>query len=118
LTAGGRDLHVYSTWLGIRGEDTQRQISEAIAVMGVHSPAVLGGAFNTEPGSSIYATINDAGFDFSAFGFGAPSPNVLATNPAPHTDYVYLRGLTSLQGWLPRIPPTNHKMVAVRFALP
>jgi endonuclease/exonuclease/phosphatase family metal-dependent hydrolase len=60
LAAAGRDLHVYSTWLGIRGEDTQRQISKVIGIIGANSPTVLGGAFNTEPGSSAYAAINAA----------------------------------------------------------
>ena len=118
LAAAGRDLHVYSTWLGIRGEDTQRQISEAIGIIGANSPTVLGGAFNTEPGSSAYAAINDAGFDFAAFGLGAPSPHIQSRDPVPHTDYVWLRGLNSQHGWLPRIPPTNHEMVAVKFTLP
>ena len=118
LAAAGRDLHVYSTWLGIRGEDTQRQIAEAVSIIGANSPAVLGGAFNTEPGNSAYAAINDAGFDFAAFGLGAPSPHVQSRDPVPHTDYVWLRGLNSQRGWLPRIPPTNHKMVAVKFAVP
>jgi len=118
LAAAGRDLHVYSTWLGIRGEDTQQQISEAINIIGANSPAVLGGAFNTELGSSAYTAINDAGFDFAAFGLGAPSPHVQSRDPVPHTDYVWLRGLNSQRGWLPRIPPTNHKMVAVQFAVP
>jgi len=118
LAAAGRDLHVYSTWLGIRGEDTQRQISEAIGIIGANSPTVLGGAFNTELGSSAYAAINDAGFDFAAFGLGAPSPHVQSRDPVPHTDYVWLRGLNSQRGWLPHIPPTNHKMVAVQFAVP
>jgi endonuclease/exonuclease/phosphatase family metal-dependent hydrolase len=118
LAAAGRDLHVYSTWLGIRGEDTQRQISEAIGIIGANAPTVLGGAFNTELGSSAYAAINAAGFDFAAFGLGAPSPHVQSRDPVPHTDYVWLRGLNSQRGWLPRIPPTNHKMVAVKFTLP
>jgi len=118
LSAAGRDLHVYSTWLGVRGEDTRGQIAEVVSIIGDRSPAVLGGAFFTEPGSNAYAAINDAGFDFAAFGLGAPSPHIRATNPAPHTDYIYLRGLTSLRGWLPRTPPTNHKLVAVQFAAP
>jgi endonuclease/exonuclease/phosphatase family metal-dependent hydrolase len=118
LAAAGRDLHVYSTWLGIRGEDTQLQISEAIGIIGANSPTVLGGAFNTELGSSAYTAINEAGFDFAAFGLGAPSPYVKSRDPVPHTDYVWLRGLNSQRGWLPHIPPTNHKMVAVEFTLP
>ena len=118
LAASGRDLHVYSTWLGIRGEDTQRQIAETLSFIGANSPTVLGGAFNTEPGNSAYAAINDAGFDFAAYGLGAPSSYVQSRDPVPHTDYVWLRGLNSQRGWLPRIPPTNHKMVAVQFAMP
>jgi len=118
LAAAGNDLHVYSTWLGIRGEDTSGQIAEVIARIGQNAPAVLGGSFNTEPDSSAYASIREAGFEFAAFGLGAPSPHVQAVNPAPHTDYLWLRGLTSLRGWLPRTPPTNHKMVAVRLTWP
>ncbi len=118
LAAAGRDLHVYGTWLGIRGEDTQQQIAETIGIIGTNSPTVLGGAFNTEPGSSAYAAINDAGFDFAAFGLGTPSPYIQSRAPVPNTSYVWLRGLDSQRGWLPRIPPTNHKMVAVRFAVP
>jgi endonuclease/exonuclease/phosphatase family metal-dependent hydrolase len=96
---------------------TQRRLT-AVAFIGDRSPTVLGGAFNTEPGSSAYAAINGAGFDFAAFGLGGPSPYVQATQPGMYTNYIWLRGLTSLQGWLPRTPPTNHKRVAVRFALP
>jgi len=118
LATAGRDLHVYGTWLGIRGEDTQRQIAETIGIIGANSPTVLGGAFNTEPGSSAYTAINDAGFDFAAFGLGAPSPYVQSRDPVPNTSYIWLRGLNSQRGWLPRIPPTNHKMVAVKFAMP
>jgi endonuclease/exonuclease/phosphatase family metal-dependent hydrolase len=118
VSAAGRDVHVYSTWLGIRGEDTRKQIAEVVARIGDRSPAVLGGAFNTEPGSGAYGAINAAGFDFAAFGLGAPSPHIQSRDPVPHTDYVFLRGLNSLHGWLPRIPATNHRLVAVRFALP
>ena len=32
------------------------------------------------------AAINDAGFDFAAFGLGAPSPHVQSRDPVPHTD--------------------------------
>lgn len=112
LAVAGRDLHVYDTWLGIRGEDTQRQISETVAFIGDHSPAVLGGAFNTEQGSRVYAATNDAGFDFAAFGVSAASPHVQARAPAPHTDSAWLRG------WSTNAPTTNHKMVVVRFTQP
>jgi endonuclease/exonuclease/phosphatase family metal-dependent hydrolase len=117
LQPGGRDLDVYGTWLGIRGENTLRQVNEIVQFIGDKRPTILGGAFFAMQDSPIYTAVNDAGFDFVALGLGLPPPPD-AIDPAHHVDYVWTRGLKPLRGWTPGGPAMNHAMVAVQFELP
>lgn len=114
LRPGERDLHVYGTWLGIRGEDTLRQTTDLLAFIGDRQPAILGGAFFVMQDSPVYAAVNDAGFDFVALGLGLPPPPN-AVNPARHVDYIWTRSVKPVRGWTPAGPLMNHAMVAVTF---
>ena len=118
LQPGGRDLYVYSTWLGIRGENTQDQIGDIITFIGSNQPAVLGGSFFAEPGTPVYSVVADNGFDYVALGIGHATPDPEVEQTEPHIDYIWTRGLTPLRGWTPAGPAMNHVMVAVQFELP
>ncbi len=118
LQPGGRNVYVYSTWLGVRGENTDKQVGQLVDFIGTNWPAVLGGSFFAEPGTLVYSVVADNGFDYVALGIGQATPDPKAEQTEPHIDYIWTRGLTPLRGWTPAGPAMNHVMVAVQFELP
>jgi endonuclease/exonuclease/phosphatase family metal-dependent hydrolase len=114
LEADGNPWHAYGIWMGLEDEDTQTQIEEALAFIGDRSPASFGGDFNARPGSPVYQAVAAAGFidPFSALGIDPAPATSPAVDPQERIDFVWLRGLTPRQAWVPDSVASDHRLVA------
>ncbi len=119
VMVGDRPLEAYGVWMGLEHEERARQLDDALAYIGVASPAVFGGDFNSTPDSPIYARIRAAGFDdpFVAGGF-APALTDPAIGPVKRIDFVWARGLEVRDAQVLDSLASDHRMVVVELALP
>lgn len=115
VAVGGEPLDAYGIWLGLEDEDTQAQIREALSFIGENSPAVLGGDFNAELDSPVAQAIKQAGFSdpFVTLGIDPAPLTDPAINPTARIDFVWLRGLTPVDAWVPDSLASDHRMVLV-----
>ena len=120
VEVGSATLYAYGIWMGLADEDTQTQIREALDFIGGRSPAMLGGDFNTEPGSPVARAVEAAGFvdPFVALDIAPAPPTDPAINPRKRIDFVWVRGLEPLDAWVPDSLASDHRMVVVEVALP
>jgi endonuclease/exonuclease/phosphatase family metal-dependent hydrolase len=110
-------IHTYGIWMGLSKEDTERQISEALDFIGDNSPATFGGDFNADPDSQVADSIREAGFmdPFQSLGVD-PAPNTSpALQPRSRIDFVWVRGLTPTDAWVPVSTASDHRMVVVEL---
>jgi endonuclease/exonuclease/phosphatase family metal-dependent hydrolase len=116
VPVGGSELHAFGIWMGLSGEDTDRQIREALRFVGAADPATFGGDFNAEPGSEVVRAVEAAGFEdpFVLLGM-VPPPTDPAVSPRSRIDYVWLRGLEPLGAWVADSIASDHRMVVVEF---
>lgn len=119
LDLGGSSLHAYGTWIGLSKEDTVRQIREALDFIGDHSLAVFGGDFNSESGSPVAEEIQGAGFvdPFTALGIDPAPPTSPAISPQRRIDFVWLRGVSPVQAYVPESVASDHRMVVVELEI-
>jgi len=120
LTWNGKDLHSYGIWLGLSDEDTMRQIQEALAFIGDHSPASFGGDFNAEPDSPEVGKIFEAGFadPFELLGISPAPFTSPAIDPESRIDFVFVRDLLPVDAWVSDSLASDHRMVVVEVAKP
>jgi endonuclease/exonuclease/phosphatase family metal-dependent hydrolase len=116
--AGG--MHAFGIWMGLENEDTQRQIQQALAAIGNATPAMFGGDFNSESGSSVAQAVQAAGFvdAFTSLAITPIPPTDPAIHPQKRIDFVWLRGLTPVNAWVPDSLASDHRMVVVEVATP
>ncbi len=117
LRVGERPLDAYAIWLGLTPEERAAQLSDALAFIAQAEagvPAVWGGDFNATPDSPVHARIAAAGFTdpFVALDLG-PGFTVPADDPQERIDFVWLRGLTPLDGAVLDSQASDHRMVVV-----
>jgi endonuclease/exonuclease/phosphatase family metal-dependent hydrolase len=118
LQVAGHVLNAYGTWLGLEPEERERQLKDALTTISDAVPAVLGGDFNSTPGSPIYNTIQAAGFTdpFVAGDFNA-APTSPAVDPAERIDFVWTRGLAVRSAQVLDSVASDHRRVVVELAL-
>jgi endonuclease/exonuclease/phosphatase family metal-dependent hydrolase len=117
LMTGDLPVHAFGTWIGLSNEDTLKQINEALTYIDGRTPAVFGGDFNSVAGSPVTGEIIAAGFvdPFTETG-SIPAPNTSpAVNPSERIDYVWIRGVTPLEAWVPESIASDHRMVVTKF---
>ncbi len=112
---GDGTLDAYGIWLGLEPEERTVQLSEALDFIG-QGPAVFGGDFNATPDSPIYQRLIEAGFTDGAADFD-PSPTSPSEAPEERIDYVWVRGLTPVDGEVLDSTASDHRMVVVEAAL-
>jgi endonuclease/exonuclease/phosphatase family metal-dependent hydrolase len=119
LTLQNQHLHAYGIWMGLGGEDTERQIEEALDFIGDRSPAVFGGDFNAEMGSPVSEAIEGAGFidPFTELGIDPAPPTSPAIHPESRIDFVWLRGVYAINAWVSESLASDHRMVVVEVGL-
>jgi len=116
LLSGDLPVHAFGTWIGLSGEDTLNQINEALAYIGDQTPALFGGDFNSVPGSPVTQEIIAAGFGnpFTMLGIDPAPKTSPAINPLERIDYVWTRGMTPLEAWVPESVASDHRMVVTK----
>lgn len=120
LRPGEGLLHAYGIWLGLEDEDTLRQITEALTFIGDSHPVTFGGDFNAELGSPVTDAVQANAFEdpFAQLGI-EPAPGTdPAVDPVKRIDFVWLRGLTARQAWVPESTASDHRMVVTEIQLP
>ena len=120
LRIGEDLLQAYGIWLGLEDEDTLRQVTEALTFIGDSTPAIFGGDFNAELGTPVTDSVLAAGFEdpFAQLGI-EPAPNTdPAIDPEKRIDYVWLRGSTARQAWVPDSTASDHRMVVTEIQFP
>ncbi len=117
LRVGDDSLDAYGIWLGLEREERAVQLTEALDFIGA-GPAVFGGDFNSTPDSPVYERLAGAGFadPFIAGGF-PPLPTSPSEEPQKRIDYVWIRGLRSVDAQVPESTASDHRMVVVEVAL-
>jgi endonuclease/exonuclease/phosphatase family metal-dependent hydrolase len=120
IEAGGRPLHSFGIWMGLSAEDTNRQITEALAYIGDRTPASFGGDFNAEDDEPVAQAVVQAGFHdpFTALGQVPVPPTDPAIDPDKRIDYVWLRGLTPIRAWVADSLASDHRMVVTEIEIP
>jgi endonuclease/exonuclease/phosphatase family metal-dependent hydrolase len=118
VLVAGHVLDAYGTWLGLEPEERARQLDDALTTVSDALPAVLGGDFNSEPGSPTYNTIQAAGFTdpfvVGNFVAAATSP---AVDPAERIDFIWTRGLAVRDAQVLDSLASDHRMVVVEVTL-
>jgi endonuclease/exonuclease/phosphatase (EEP) superfamily protein YafD len=112
-------VHAYGIWLGLEPEERARQLSDALAYIDAATPALLGGDFNSDSESPVYATILEAGFidPFVILGLD-PAPTSPAIEPRGRIDFVWGRGLLPTDAAVPDSLASDHRMVITEWTLP
>jgi endonuclease/exonuclease/phosphatase (EEP) superfamily protein YafD len=108
-------FHAYGIWMGLSNEDTERQISEALAFIDTQGPASFGGDFNAGSESKIADAIREADFadPFTSLGM-IPAPFTSpAIEPLERIDFVWLRGFSATDAWVSESLASDHRMVVV-----
>ncbi|HEX6303991.1 MAG TPA: endonuclease/exonuclease/phosphatase family protein [Anaerolineales bacterium] len=115
LAVDGGPLHAYGIWIGLSNEDTLRQIREGLEFIGDSSPAVLGGDFNSTPGSEVAAAIRAAGFSdpFELLEVQPIPATAPAGSPDKRIDYVWVRGARPVEAWVSPSLASDHRLVGV-----
>jgi endonuclease/exonuclease/phosphatase family metal-dependent hydrolase len=119
LQVGAHPFDAYGIWLGLEDEDTQTQIREALEFIGNRTPATFGGDFNAEPGSPVVQAVEQAGFvdPFITLGIDPPPLTDPAIQPIKRIDYVWMRGLTPIEAWVPDSLASDHRMAVVEVEM-
>jgi len=117
LRVGDRTLDAYAVWMGLTPEERAAQLTDALAFVAeadASIPAVWGGDFNSTPDSPVHARITAAGFldPFVELGL-EPAPTDPADAPKKRIDFVWLRGLTPVDGEVVDSLASDHRMVVV-----
>ncbi|OGO19802.1 MAG: hypothetical protein A2Z14_08260 [Chloroflexi bacterium RBG_16_48_8] len=117
VTLGEPDnpVHAFGVWMGLGTEDTQRQITEALAFIGERTPAAFGGDFNARYEDPVAVAVRDADFmdPFTLLGMD-PVPNTSsAIQPQERIDFVWIRDLTPKKAWVAESLASDHRMVVV-----
>ncbi len=119
-TAGG-PLNAYGLWLGLSEEERARQLEDALTKLDLSSgtPLVLGGDFNSTPGSPTHRRLTDAGLidPFAALD-REPAPSSPAINPTEHIDFVWVYGLEPADARVLPSLASDHRMVIIEARLP
>jgi endonuclease/exonuclease/phosphatase family metal-dependent hydrolase len=108
-------VYVYGVWLGLSNEDTQRQIAEALDFIGDRTLAAFGGDFNAGYDDPESEAIREAGFvdPFTQLGMDSIPFTSPAIEPKNRIDFVWIRGLTLTEAWVPDSLASDHRMVVV-----
>jgi endonuclease/exonuclease/phosphatase family metal-dependent hydrolase len=120
LDLGDRPVNAFAIWMGLEPDERARQLNAALPFLDAHpGPAVWGGDFNSTPDSPVYARIAGAGFvdPFPTLALGSP-PTSPAINPLKRIDFVWLRGLKSVDAQVAGSTASDHRMVIVEASLP
>lgn len=120
LSVGGNMMHAFAIWMGLSKEDTQKQISEALAFISDRTPASFGGDFNATSESAVAQSIRAAGFidSFEALGIEPAPPTSPAIEPKERIDFIWLRGLTPAMAWVSDSLASDHRMAIVEVGFP
>jgi endonuclease/exonuclease/phosphatase family metal-dependent hydrolase len=120
LGSEGRSLHAFGIWMGLDDEDTLTQISEAVDFIGDASPATFGGDFNAEPDEDVPQAVLAAGFEdpFASYGENPEYFSDPAIEPHKRIDFVWVRSLEVIDGWVSASLASDHRMVVVEVAWP
>jgi endonuclease/exonuclease/phosphatase family metal-dependent hydrolase len=116
----GGTVNAYGIWLGLEPDERLRQLDSALSFIDAHpGPASVGGDFNTEPESPVYARIVTSGFvdPFPALGLGSP-PTDPALNPTKRIDFVWLRDLAPADANVSESTASDHRLVVVGASRP
>lgn len=117
LQVGDRALDAYAVWMSLTPEERAAQLTDALAFVAkadADAPAVWGGDFNSRPDSPVHERIAAAGFldPFIELGL-EPAPTDPADNPQKRIDFVWLRGITPVDGEVVESLASDHQMVVV-----
>jgi endonuclease/exonuclease/phosphatase family metal-dependent hydrolase len=120
LGSEGQTLNAFGIWMGLDDEDTLTQINEALEFIGGASPATFGGDFNAEPDEDVPQAVLAAGFDdpFTAYGDDPQYYSDPAIEPHKRIDFVWVRGLELIDGWVSDSLASDHRMVVIEVAWP
>jgi endonuclease/exonuclease/phosphatase family metal-dependent hydrolase len=114
VQVGGLPLHVHGTWLGLTPEERDRQLAAALGFMASNQRATLAGDLNATPESSVYHTLEAAGFiDPFIAGGSSPAPTHPSLLPEMRIDYVWLRGIEPVNAFTMNSTASDHLMVVV-----
>jgi len=119
-TANGA-LNAYGLWLGLSADERARQIEDALTKLDLASgtPLVVGGDFNSTPGSPTYQRLTAAGLidPFAVLG-REPAYSSPAINPTEHIDFVWVRGLEPMDAQVLPSLASDHRMVIIEARIP
>ena len=114
-------LNAYGLWLGLSVDERARQIEDALGRLDLASgtPLVLGGDFNSTPGSPTYQRLTAAGLidPFAVLG-REPAYSSPAINPTEHIDFVWVRGLEPMDAQVLPSLASDHRMVIIEARIP
>ncbi len=114
-------LNAYGLWLGLSVDERARQIEDALGRLDLASrtPLVLGGDFNSTPGSPTYQRLEAAGLldPFAALD-REPAYSSPAINPTEHIDFVWVRRLEPMDAQVLPSLASDHRMVIIEARLP
>ncbi|MDY7039859.1 MAG: endonuclease/exonuclease/phosphatase family protein [Chloroflexota bacterium] len=114
-------LNAYGLWLGLSVEERARQTEDALPKLDMVSetPLVMGGDFNSTPGSPTYQRLEAAGLldPFAELGL-EPAPSSPAINPTEHIDFVWTHGLEPVDAQVLSSLASDHRMVIIEAQLP
>jgi endonuclease/exonuclease/phosphatase (EEP) superfamily protein YafD len=120
LVSEGRSLNAFGIWMGLDDEDTLTQIFEALDFIGDASPAAFGGDFNAEPDEEVPQSVLAAGFEdpFAVYGDDPTYYSDPAIEPHKRIDFVWVRDLEVVDGWVSESLASDHRMVVVEVIWP
>ena len=118
VKVGDEPVDAYGIWLGLEPEERAAQLTDALEFMTMEGPAVFGGDFNSTPDSPIYRRLVEAGFSdpFVVGGF-EPSPTSPSESPQERIDYVWIRGLSTVDAQVLDSTASDHRMVVIEARL-
>jgi endonuclease/exonuclease/phosphatase family metal-dependent hydrolase len=116
IRSGAEPLDAYGIWLGLEPGERAVQLSEALDFI-AEGPAILGGDLNSTPDSPVYQRLTEAGFvdPFVAGGL-EPSPTSPSEEPQERIDYLWIRGLRSVDARVLDSTASDHRMVVVEVS--
>jgi endonuclease/exonuclease/phosphatase family metal-dependent hydrolase len=117
LRAGDHTLDAYAVWLGLKPEERAAQLTDALTLVAeaeADVPAVWGGDFNSTPDSPVHERIAAAGFmdPFIELGLELALTDP-ADAPEKRIDFLWLRGMTPVDGEVMASQASDHRMVVV-----
>lgn len=120
LPWGPGQVHAFGIWIGLSNEDTLRQAQEALAFIGLDSPATFGGDFNAQIDDPELQAVQAAGFadPFTLLGQVPAPPTSPALDPQSRIDFLWLRDLEPAQAWVSDSLASDHRLVVVEVSPP